>query len=125
MIETVDHERFYKDVAHEPLRPAIPKALARRHTSPPLDVAPPHATRSGGTSSSSSSSNSGFLKMFQGIFAMCHCIDQRMDVMDCRIDILCWNQEIIHSQRDEQLIEFPEKLAYPPILNSYASLTLA
>jgi hypothetical protein len=25
MIETVAHERFYKDVAHEPLRPAIPK----------------------------------------------------------------------------------------------------
>jgi hypothetical protein len=31
MIDTVAHERFYKDVAHEPLCPAVQKALAHRH----------------------------------------------------------------------------------------------
>jgi hypothetical protein len=36
MIETVAKERFYKDVAHEPLRPALPKVPILRHTSPPL-----------------------------------------------------------------------------------------
>jgi hypothetical protein len=53
---------------------------------------------------------------------MCRRIDQRMDVMDHRIDILRWNQEIIHIQRDEPLIEFPEDPVYPPV--PYASLTL-
>jgi hypothetical protein len=122
MIEMVAHERFYKDVAHEPLRPAIPKALAHHRTSPPLDVAPSHTTYSGGASSSSST-NSGFLRMFRG--TMCHRTDQHMDVMDHRIDILHRNQEIIHSQRDEPLIEFPEELVYPPVPDPYVSLTLA
>jgi hypothetical protein len=63
MIETVAHERYYKDVAHEPLHLAVSKALVHRHTSPPLDVAPSRTTHSDGTSSSSSNSNSGFLKM--------------------------------------------------------------
>jgi hypothetical protein len=40
MIEMVAHERFYKDVAHEPLCPAIPKDPRSRHTSPSPDVAP-------------------------------------------------------------------------------------
>jgi hypothetical protein len=35
MIETVAHERFYKDVAHEMLCPAVPKDPRSRHTSPP------------------------------------------------------------------------------------------
>jgi hypothetical protein len=48
-----------------------------------------------------------------------------MDVMDRRIDILRWNQEIIYSQRDEPLVEFPEEPVYPPVPNPYASLTLA
>jgi hypothetical protein len=74
MIELVAHERFYKDVARESLRPAVPKPPVRRHTSPPPDVAPTRTTHGGGASSSSSS-NSGFLKMFQGIFAMFHHID--------------------------------------------------
>jgi hypothetical protein len=52
---------------------------------------------------------------------MCRRTDQRMDVMDHRIDILRWNQEIIHIQRDEPLIEFPEDPVYPPV--PYASLT--
>jgi hypothetical protein len=70
MIEMVAYERFYKDVAHEPLHPVILKDSAHHHTSPP-DVAPTRTTRSGGASSTSSA-NSGFLKMFKGIFAMCH-----------------------------------------------------
>jgi hypothetical protein len=63
MIETVAHERFYKDVAHEPLHPAVLKDPRSRRTSPPPGVAPTHTTRSGGASSSSST-NSSFLKMF-------------------------------------------------------------
>jgi hypothetical protein len=113
MIETMAHERFYKDVAHEPLRSALPKALVHRHTSPPPDVALSHTTRSGGASSSST--NFGFFKMFQGIFTMCCHIDQCMVVMDRRIDILRRNQKIIHSQRDEPLIEFLEEPVYPPV----------
>jgi hypothetical protein len=62
MIEVVAHERFYKDLTHEPLRPAIPKPPAHRHISPPPDVAPTRTIHRGGASSSSSS-NSGFLKM--------------------------------------------------------------
>jgi hypothetical protein len=48
-----------------------------------------------------------------------------MDVMECRIDILHRNQEIIHSQRDDPLIDFPEEPIYPPVPDPYASLTLA
>jgi hypothetical protein len=106
MIETMAHERFYKDVAHEPLRTAVLKTPARRHISPPLNVAPTRTTHSGGASFSSSS-NSGFLKMFRAIFAMCHHTDQCMDVMEHHMDILHRNKEIIHSQRDEPLMEFP------------------
>jgi hypothetical protein len=72
MIEVVAHERFYKDVAHEPLRPVVPKDLRTHHaTSSTLAVAPSHTTCSGGASSASSS-NTGFLKIFRGIFTMCH-----------------------------------------------------
>jgi hypothetical protein len=75
MIEVVAHEKFYKDVAHEPLCPAVPKGPRTHHTaSPSLVVAPSLTTRSGGASSSSST-NSGFLKMFWDIFVMCHCTD--------------------------------------------------
>jgi hypothetical protein len=35
------------------------------------------------------------------------------------------NQEIIHSQRDEPLLEFPDVPVFPPVLNPYASLTPA
>jgi hypothetical protein len=122
IIEVVAHEKFYKDVAHEPLHPTVPKPPGRRHTSPPLDVAPSHTTH-GDSASSSSSANSSIMKMFQGIFSMCHHTERRMDVMDRRIDILHRKQEIIHSQRDDPLIEFPEDPIYPPIPYPYASLT--
>jgi hypothetical protein len=46
-----------------------------------------------------------------------------MDVMEHCINIICHNQEIIHSQRDEPLIEFPDEPVYPTVPNPYASLT--
>jgi hypothetical protein len=120
MIEMVAHERFYKDVAHEPLRPAVPKDPRSCRTTP-LDVAPSRNTHSDGASSSSNI-NSGFLKMFWGIIAMCHRTDQHMDVIETRLDIVHRNQEIIYSQRDEPLIEFPDVPVYPPVPNPYVSL---
>jgi hypothetical protein len=107
MIETVAHERLYKDVAHEPLHPVVLKDPRSHHTSPPLDVAPTRPTHSGGTSSSSSTSF-GLLKMFQGMFAMCHHTDQRVDVMETCLDI------VHHSQWNEPLIDFPDMLVYRP-----------
>jgi hypothetical protein len=96
MIEVVAHEKFYKDVAHELLHPAVPKD-PRTHctSSPPPAVAPTHTTRGGGASSSSS--NSDFLKMFWGIFAMCCRTNQHFDVIEQRMEIVRRNQEIIHS----------------------------
>jgi hypothetical protein len=35
------------------------------------------------------------------------------------------NQEIIHSQRDEPLLEFPDVPVFPPVSDPYASLTPA
>jgi hypothetical protein len=35
------------------------------------------------------------------------------------------NQEIIHSQRDEPLQEFPNVPVFPPVLDPYGSLTPA
>jgi hypothetical protein len=99
MIEVVAHEKFYKDVAHEPLHPTVPKASPHRHISPPPDVAPAHSGHRGGASSSSS--NFRFLKLFRCIFAMCHRTDQRMDMMECHLD----------------------EPVYPPVLDPYASLT--
>jgi hypothetical protein len=91
--------------AHEPLRSTVPKGLAHCHISPPPGVAPAHSGYHGGACSSSSS-NSSFLKMLWGIFAMCHHTGQHMDVMERCLDIVHCNQDIIHSQRDEPLIEF-------------------
>jgi hypothetical protein len=123
MIEVVAHERLYKDVAHEPLHTTVLKPPVRHHTSPPLDVAPARTTHSGGASSPSS--NSSFLKIFRGIFAMCRCTYQCMDVIEHCINILYRNQEIIHNQRNDPLIEFLEEPVYPPIPSPYALLTLA
>jgi hypothetical protein len=76
MIETVAHEKFCKDVKHEPLCPAVPKDLRTHRTaSPPPAKASSCSTHSGGASSSSAQ-GSGMLKMFQDIFAMCHRSDQ-------------------------------------------------
>jgi hypothetical protein len=82
MIEVVTWDKFYKDVAHEPLHPVVPKdPRTHRASSSAPPVASFHITRSGGASSTSST-NTGFMKMFRGIFAMCRCTDQRMDVME-------------------------------------------
>jgi hypothetical protein len=63
--------------------------------------------------------------MLQGIFATCRCTNQHLDVMDQRLHIVRHNQEIIHSQRDEPLQEFPDVSVFPPVLNPYGSLTPA
>jgi hypothetical protein len=43
--------------------------------------------------------------------------------MDQRLQIVRHNQEIIHSQRDEPLQEFPDVPVFPPIPDPYSSLT--
>jgi hypothetical protein len=63
--------------------------------------------------------------MFRGIFAMCHCTDQHLDVIEQRMEIVHHNQEIIHSRWDELVLEFPDMPVYPPIADPYASLTPA
>jgi hypothetical protein len=83
MIEMVTKEKFYKDSRHDPLCPAVPKDLraSRAGSSAAPAAAPSHITRSGGASFASST-NDSFLKMFRGIFAMCRCTDQCLDVME-------------------------------------------
>jgi hypothetical protein len=68
MIETVAHEKFYKDVCHDSLHPAVPKDPRASRAGPA--ASPSRTTHSGGASSASST-NSDFLKMFRGIFEMC------------------------------------------------------
>jgi hypothetical protein len=120
MIKTVAKEKFYKDVTHEPLRPSLLKDPRSRGTSPPPAMAPTRATHNSGASSSS---NSWFLKMFRGIFALCHRTDQHMDVMEQCLNIVHHNQDTIHSQRDEPLLDFLDMPVYPPVPDPYASLT--
>jgi hypothetical protein len=94
MIESVAQEKFYKDVRHDSLHPAVPKdPRASRSGS---SAAPSHTTRSG-AAPSSPATNSGILKMLWGIFATCRRTDQCLDVMDRRLQIVRRNQEIIHS----------------------------
>jgi hypothetical protein len=63
MIESVAHEKFYKDVCHDSLRPAVPKDPRASHagfsSAPP--AAPSRTTCSGGAPSAPST-NSGILK---------------------------------------------------------------
>jgi hypothetical protein len=121
MIKVVTMEKFYKDSKHEPLRPVVPKD-PRTHRASSLAPVAPRTTRSDGASSVSST-NSGFLKMLRDIFVMCQCMNQRMDIMEQRLQIMRHNQEIIHSQWDEPLLEFPDVHVFPPIPDPYASLT--
>jgi hypothetical protein len=68
MIESVAQEKFYKDVCHDSLCPAVPKdPRASRAGS---SVAPACTTRSGGAPSATAP-NSGILKMLWDIFAIC------------------------------------------------------
>jgi hypothetical protein len=43
--------------------------------------------------------------------------------MNQRLQIVWCNQEIIHSQRDEPLQEFPDIPIFPPVHDPYGSLT--
>jgi hypothetical protein len=63
--------------------------------------------------------------MFRDIFAMCWCTDQRLDVMEQRLQIVRCNHEIIHSQRDEPLLEFPDVPVFSLVPDPHTSLTLA
>jgi hypothetical protein len=93
MIESVAQEKFYKDVRHDSLRPAVPKdPRASRAGS---SAAPSRTTRSGGAPSAPAA-NSGILKMLQGIFATCRCTDQCLYVKNQRLQIVRCNQKIIH-----------------------------
>jgi hypothetical protein len=60
--------------------------------------------------------------MLQDIFATCRRTDQRLDVIDQRLQIVQRNQEIIHSQRDEPLQEFLDVPVFSPIPDPYGSL---
>jgi hypothetical protein len=101
----------------------VPKDPRTSHASDSTFVAP-RTTHSGGASSASST-NSSFMNMFRGIFVMCWCTDQCLDVMEQRLQIVRSNQEIIHNQRDEPLQEFPDIPAFPYVPNPYGSLTPA
>jgi hypothetical protein len=126
MIQSMAQEKFYKDVHHDSLCPAVPKDPRASHagSSAAPTAAPSRTTRSGGASSAPAT-NSNILKMLRGIFDTCWCTDQRLDVMDQRLQIVRCNQEIIHSQRDEPLQEFPDVLVFPPVPDPYGSLTPA
>jgi hypothetical protein len=79
----VAHEKFYKDVCHDSLRPTVPKdpGASRAGSSAAPAASPSLTTYSSGTSSAPAT-NSGILKMLRGIFATCRCTDQRLNVMD-------------------------------------------
>jgi hypothetical protein len=81
MIEVMTKEKFYKDLRHDPLHPAVHKDPRTSRASASTSTAP-RTTRIDGASSASSTNNCGFLKMFRGIFAMCQHMDQGLDVIE-------------------------------------------
>jgi hypothetical protein len=115
MIESVAQEKLYKDVHHDSICPAVPKDLRASR------AASSRTTRSGGASSAPAP-NSGILKILWGIFAICRCTDQHLNVMDQCLQIVRCDQEIIHSQRDEPLQEFPDVPVFPLVPDPYGSL---
>jgi hypothetical protein len=123
MIESVAQEKFYKDVHHDSLRPAVPKD-PRASRAGSFVAALSCTTHSGGPPSAPAT-NSDILKMLWGIFATCRRTNQCLDVMDQRLQIVWRNQEIIHSQRDEPLQEFPDVPVFPFVPDPYGSMTLA
>jgi hypothetical protein len=70
MIESMTQEKFYKDVRHDSLCPAVPKdpRAYRAGSSAAPAAAPSCTTRSGGAPSAPAL-NSNILKMLRGIFA--------------------------------------------------------
>jgi hypothetical protein len=101
--------------------PKDPRASHASSSTAPA-AAPSRTTHSGGAPSAT---NSSILKMLRDIFATCRRTDQRLDMIDQRLQIVRHNQEIIHSQRDEPLQEFPDVPVFPPVLDPYGSLTPA
>jgi hypothetical protein len=126
MIESVAQEKFYMDLHHDFLRPAVPKdpRASRAGSSTTPATAPSHTTRNGGAPSAPAR-NSDILKILQGIFIICRCSDQRLDMMYQCLQTMQCNQEIIHSQREEPLQEFPDVPVFPPVPDPYGSLTPA
>jgi hypothetical protein len=122
MIEYVAQEKFYKNVHHDSLRPAVPKDPRVSHAG--SSTAPSRSTQSGGAPSTPAP-NSGILKMLWGIFATCRCANQHLGVMDQHLQIMWRDQEIIHSQQDEPLQEFSDVHVFPPVPDPYGSLTPA
>jgi hypothetical protein len=96
MIELVVQEKFYKDVYHDSLRPAVPKDTRAAHAC--SSATPPPCTTHSGGAPFAHATNSDIMKMLRGIFATCRCTNQRLDVMDQCLQIVWHNQEIIHSQ---------------------------
>jgi hypothetical protein len=126
MIESVAQEKFYKDVRHDSLRPVVPKDPGTSHaSSSTAPAAAPSRTTCSGGAPSAPAPNFDILKMLWGIFTTCRCTDQCLDVMDQRLQVVRRNQEIIHSQRDEPLQEFPDVPVFPPVPDPYGSLTPA
>jgi hypothetical protein len=72
MIESVAQEKFYKNMRHDSLRPAVPKdpRASRAGSSAAPAAAPSRTTHSGGAPSAHAP-NSGILKMLWDIFATC------------------------------------------------------
>jgi hypothetical protein len=123
MIESVAQEKFYKDVCHDSLHLAVPKdPRASRAGSSATPVAAHSRTTRNDGAPSAPATNSGILKMLRGIFATCRRTDQRLDVMDQCLQIVRRNQEIIHSQRDAPLQEFPDISVFPPVPDPYGLL---
>jgi hypothetical protein len=120
MIESMAQEKIYKDVHHDSLCPAVP--MDPRTSRASSSAAPSRTTCSGGAPSAPAP-NFSILKMLGGIFATCWCIDQCLNVMDQRLQIVRRNQEIIHIQRNEPLQEFPDVPIFPPVPGPYSSLT--
>jgi hypothetical protein len=109
-------------VCHDSLHPAVPKDPRASRAGSSVAPTPSRTTQSGGAPSAPAT-NSGILKMLRGIFATYRRTDQRLDVMDQHLQIVRCNQEIIHSQRDEPLQEFPDVPVFPPVPDPYGSLT--
>jgi hypothetical protein len=80
---------------HDSLRLVVPKDPRASRAGSSSAAAPSRTTRSGGAPSAPAT-NSGILKMLWGIFATYQCTNQRLDVMDQRLQIVRRNQEIIH-----------------------------
>jgi hypothetical protein len=69
MIESVAQEKFYKDVCHDSLHPAVPKDPRAFHAgSSTAPAAAPSRTTGSGGAPSTPAPTSSILKMLRGIF---------------------------------------------------------